>query len=224
MTNSSSSWIVLAQILRPQGRKGELLAELFTDFPDRFEEQKRVFLAPPDFSGPSSEATSVEVAAFWLPVGKNEGRIVFQFVGIDSISDAEAIAGKEVIIPQEERLPLDDEAIYISELVGCTIYDNGVIVGIIEDVQFPSTPDGTRRLTDAAPLLEVRSPDDYEILIPFVKAFLVVLDTHNKLIEMTLPSGLLEVNRIEASDSANIEAAQNDRRAYQEHGKEGSSS
>jgi 16S rRNA processing protein RimM len=192
---STPSWIVLAQLLRPQGRKGELLAELLTDFPERFEGQGRVFLAPAGFSGAQEEARSVEVTSSWLPVGKNEGRIVLQFAGIDSISDAEAIAGLEVIIPAEERLPLDDESVYISELVGCTIYDGAAIVGVVEDVQFPSTPDGGRRLTDAAPLLAVRSPEGDEVLIPFAKAFLVAMNTDAKRIDMILPVGLVEVNR-----------------------------
>jgi 16S rRNA processing protein RimM len=192
---STPSWIVLAQLLRPQGRKGELLAELLTDFPERFEGQGRVFLAPAGFSGAQEEARSVEVTSSWLPVGKNEGRIVLQFAGIDSISDAEAIAGQEVVIPAEERLPLDDESVYISELVGCTIYDGAAIVGVVEDVQFPSTPDGGRRLTDAAPLLAVRSPEGDEVLIPFAKAFLVAMNTDAKRIDMILPVGLVEVNR-----------------------------
>jgi len=192
---STPSWIVLAQLLRPQGRKGELLAELLTDFPERFESQGRVFLAPPGFSGTQEEARSVEVTSSWLPVGKNEGRIVLQFAGIDSISDAKSIAGQEVVIPAEERLPLDDESVYISELVGCTIYDGAAVVGVVEDVQFPSTPDGGRRLTDAAPLLAVRSPEGDEVLIPFAKAFLVAMNTDAKRIDMILPVGLVEVNR-----------------------------
>lgn len=194
MTNTSS-WIVLAQLLRPQGRKGELLAELFTDFPDRFENQRRVFLAAPGFCGSAEEARSAQVVDFWLPVGKNEGRIVLQFEGINSITDAETLAGQEVIVPQEERLSLDGESVYINELVGCTIDDRGTVVGVIEDVQFPSTPDGTRRLIDAAPLLAVRSSEGDEVLIPFAKAFLVTIDTQNKRIEMALPEGLLDVNR-----------------------------
>jgi 16S rRNA processing protein RimM len=195
MTQSAPAWIVLAHLLRPQGRKGEVLAELFTDFPERFDEQKRVFLAKPGFDGEEAAARSAEVIAFWLPVGKNDGRIVLQFAGVETISDAETLAGLEVIVPREERLPLDEEAVYISELVGCTVYDGGVLVGVVDDVQFAMTPDGGRRLEDAAPLLEVISPNGDEILIPFVKTFLVQVDTEAKRIDMTLPEGLVEVNR-----------------------------
>jgi 16S rRNA processing protein RimM len=195
MTANSSSWIALAHLLRPQGRKGELLAELLTDFPERFEERKEVFLAAPGFDGEAAEARPAEVIAFWLPVGKNEGRIVLQFAGVDSITQAESLAGLEVLVSDEERAPLDDDAVYISELVGCTVYDGSTAVGVIADVQFPATADGSRRLEDAAPLLEVTSPDGNEILIPFAKAFVVGVDTKVKRVDMSLPEGLLEVNQ-----------------------------
>ena len=195
MTRSTPAWVVLAHLLRPQGRKGEVLAELFTDFPERFEDQRRVFLAAPGFAGEEAEARSAEVVAFWLPVGKNEGRVVLQFAGIDTISDAESIAGQDVLVPREERLRLDDDSVYISELIGCTVFDGSLSVGVVDEVQFAMTADGGRKLDDAAPLLAVRSPEGDEILIPFAKAFLVAVNTEAKRIEMTLPEGLIEVNR-----------------------------
>ena len=205
MTQSAPAWIVLAHLLRPQGRKGEVLAELFTDFPERFEDQRRVFLAAPGFAGDAAEARSAEVVAFWLPVGKNQGRVVLQFAGIDTISDAESIAGQDVLVPREERLPLEDESVYISELIGCTVYDGSLRVGVVEDVQFAMTADGGRRLDDAAPLLAVKSLDGDEILIPFAKAFLVAVDTEARRIDMTLPEGLVEVNRLAGGEGANSE-------------------
>jgi 16S rRNA processing protein RimM len=205
MTQSTPAWIVLAHLLRPQGRKGEVLAELFTDFPDRFEDHKRVFLAAPGFAGEETEARAAEVVAYWLPVGKNEGRVVLQFAGIDTISDAELIAGLDVLVPRTERLALDDESVYVSELIGCTVYDGPLPVGMVEDVQFAMSADGARRLDDAAPLLAVRSSEGDEILIPFAKAFLVGVDTEAKRVDMTLPEGLVDVNRPLGGGEANSE-------------------
>jgi 16S rRNA processing protein RimM len=128
-------------------------------------------------------------------VGRNEGRVVLQFAGIETISDAETIAGLDVLVPREERLPLDDESVYISELIGCAVYDGPRQIGAVEDVQFAMTADGGRRLDDAAPLLVVTGAEGDEILIPFAKAFLVAVDTTAKRIEMALPEGLVEVNR-----------------------------
>ena len=143
--------------------------------------------------------------AFWLPVGKNEGRVVLQFAGIDTISDAESIAGLDVLVPRAERLRLDDESVYISELIGCTVYNGPLPVGVVEDVQFAMTADGGRRLDDAAPLLAVTSPEGDEILIPFAKAFLVAVDTEARRINMTLPEGLIEVNRPVSDGGVNSE-------------------
>jgi 16S rRNA processing protein RimM len=206
--DSPSQWIVLAQILRPQGRKGEVLADLFTDFPERFAEHPRVWLAPAGFaeqsiigsgstdrnSATTKSAEEATVSSHWLPVGKNAGRIVFHFAGVDTIEQAELLAGKEVIVPLTERVPLEPGAAYISDLVGCTVYDRKRALGVVDSVEFPTSPDGTRRLEDAAPLLAIRSPEGDEILIPFVSAFLLELDVVAKSIRMALPEGLAEIN------------------------------
>ncbi|HWZ51856.1 MAG TPA: ribosome maturation factor RimM [Granulicella sp.] len=193
------TWITVAQLLRPQGRKGELLAELLTDFPERFETNKQVYLAPPDFSGTEFEARKAEVAGFWLPVGRNEGRIVLHFEGVDSIDAAEKLMGLDVLIPEAERVALDEDASYIDDLIGCVVYDvasgQDCAVGTVRDVHFPTTSDGGRRLAEAAPLLEIESPTGEELLIPFAKSFLVSMDVAAKKIIMNLPEGLLDINR-----------------------------
>ena len=194
MDSDTSSWIVLAHLLRPQGRKGELLAELLTDFPDRFAGREDLFLVPPGFEGLPAEARRIEVISSWLPVGKNKGRVVLQFAGINTISDAEALVGLDVVVPRERRIPLEEEAIYISDLVDCMLLDGGIQVGRVTDVQFPSATDGAR-LSEAAPLLVVESGDGSEILVPFVRAFLESVNLSEKRIVMRLPSGLLDVNR-----------------------------
>jgi 16S rRNA processing protein RimM len=196
---TTSQWIVLAQILRPQGRKGEVLADLFTDFPERFDQHPKVWLAPQGFANQASTeakpAEPAEVASHWLPVGKNAGRIVFHFTGTDSIEQAEKLAGKEVLVPLAERLPLDPGAAYISDLIGCTVYDRDVALGVVDSVEFPTSPDGSRRLEEAAPLLAIASPEGHEILVPFAKAFLLELDVAAKSIRMALPEGLAEINQ-----------------------------
>ncbi len=191
---AATPWTVLAHLLRPQGRKGELLAELFTDFPERFAERSRVFLARPGFTGPQSQARPAVVANHWLPVGRNQGRIVLAFAAIDSIEQAETLAGLDVLIPAEQRVELEDDADYISDLLGCAVFDRGAPLGIVTGVDFPTTPDGARRLADAAPLLSVETPAGAEILIPYVQSFLVSRDIAAKRLDMTLPAGLTDLN------------------------------
>jgi 16S rRNA processing protein RimM len=176
-----------------------VLADLFTDFPERFNEHPRVWLAAPGVTNGAANATAdvqpAEIAAHWLPVGRNAGRIVLQLAGVDTIEKAEQLAGKEVLVPLTERLPLEAGAAYISDLTGCTVYDHDRPLGVVDSVQFPTTPDGSHRLEDAAPLLVILSTDGDEILIPFAKAFLLNLDVAGKSIRMELPAGLTEINR-----------------------------
>ena len=200
--DAGSKWVLLAHILRPQGRKGEVLAELLTDFPERFDGEPRVFLAKPGYGGRADEARSTKVSGFFLPVGKNQGRIVLHLEAANSIEGAAMLAGLDVFVPVEERLPLEEDASYISDLIGCVVSDKagqndgsaGIVVGTVDDVHLAMTADGTRRLQDAAPLLSVLSPSGAEILIPFAKAFLVEVDIAGKRIVMSLPAGLLEIN------------------------------
>jgi 16S rRNA processing protein RimM len=202
MTNERdqrAEWTVLAHLLRPQGRKGELLAELLTDFPERFEDRPHVFLAQPGFSGPESQARAIEVTNHWLPVGRNHGRIVLTLAGIDSIEKAELLAGLDVIIPAAQRVELEDDAEYISELAGCIVFDGPIAVGTVTGVEFPTSADGNRRLADAAPLLTVATAAGDEILIPYVQAFLLRLDIAARRIDMQLPPGLIDLNRTSPS-------------------------
>ena len=210
---SASQWIVLAHILRPQGRKGEVLADLFTDFPERFGQHPRVWLAPPGFAetapdGPpnsvaqAAAAEPAEVVAHWLPVGRNAGRIVLGFAGVDSIEQAERLAGKQVVVPLVERMPLAPGSVYVSDLIGCTVYDRGLPLGLVEDVQFPTSPDGARRLEEAVPLLSIASQRGGEVLVPFANAYLLSLDVAAKTIRMALPEGLAELNRSSSQSPA----------------------
>jgi len=195
-------WTLLARILRPQGRKGEVLADLFTDFPERFASRPEVWLAPAGFvdaqetgaAETGQEPQTSKVLAHWLPVGRNAGRIVLQFANADSISAAELLTGKEVVVPAEARMPIEDGSVYISDLVGCTVYDKDEVIGTVDDVQFATTADGTRRLEDAAPLLVLQAPGGAEVLVPFASKYLLRVDTQARSIRMALPDGLAQIN------------------------------
>lgn len=180
---------VVAKIVRPQGRKGEVLSELLTDFPERFAQRRSLLLR----FHQQSELQPITLRHHWLPTGKNAGRIVLHFEGIDSISAAEQLAGAEVLILDSERAPLDDDAFYVSDLVGCTVMEEEHVIGIIQDVHFPADSHG-KRIAEAAPILVLETPKGDELLIPLVKAFLQQPDLANKRIQMQLPPGLLEIN------------------------------
>src|SRR5271168_4143154 len=113
---SHASWVLLARIVRPQGRRGEVLADLFTDFPQHFAQRRQLFLRPP--AGSTLEALrEVKVESHWLP----KGRVVLKLLAVDSIAGAEDLRGFDVVTPREERIPIDGDAVYVSDLVGVRV-------------------------------------------------------------------------------------------------------
>ncbi len=194
---AASAWLLVAHLVRPQGRKGELLADLHTEYPDRFGNNARVFLAPPNFSGPADAARTAHVTSFWLPKGKSEGRIVLALDLSHSITEAEQLAGNDVLIPFAERRPLEADAVYVHDLIGCQLFDGSNEVGTIHDVLSISPPAETENAPEAAPVLVVRNSSNVEFLVPFARAYRPSLDIEHRRLHMTLPEALLDVYRPE---------------------------
>ncbi len=182
------AWLTLAKVVRTQGRKGEVLADLLTDFPDQFATRK-------DFSLllPNGVRTSAAIEDHWLPVGRSAGRVVLKLAGTDSITAAEGLTGAAIQISHNERLELDHETYYVNDLVGCILADGANEIGVVRDLHFPHDSEG-RRLEDAAPIFVVERPNGDEVLIPFANAFVRRIAIVEKRIEMNLPGGLLEMN------------------------------
>jgi 16S rRNA processing protein RimM len=133
----------------------------------------------------SAERRELRVEALW----PHKGMLVLKFAGVDSISDAELLLGSELQVPREQRAQLEPGWTYISDLVGCTVFDTDLQghdreVGIVENVQFGA---------GEAPLLIVRG-GARQFEIPYAQAYLKSVDLEQKRIEMLLPEGILEVN------------------------------
>ena len=187
MTKSPENWVLLAHIVRPQGRQGEVLADIFTDFPDCFSQRKGLLLRSP--TGVRREA---KVESHWL----HKGRVVLKFAQVDSIADAENLRGFDVVVAREERMPLEGDAVYVSDLLGVRVIDvsrgGTTEAGEITDVE----PEG------AGPaMLVVRTPAGEELLIPFVRAYLRKMDIEAKRLEMDLPAGLLTMQEPSGNES-----------------------
>lgn len=167
-------FITIARVAKTQGRHGEVAAELHTDFPEKFAERKKLFALTAD--GKRSE---LRLEEYW----PHKSYVVLKFAGVDSITDAEALVGCEIQVPLEQRAELDAGA-YVSDLVGCEVFDRERLVGKIKDVQFGA---------GEAPLLVISSGAK-EILIPFAQEFIAGIDIAGKRVQMKLPAGMLELD------------------------------
>jgi 16S rRNA processing protein RimM len=196
----------VARLLRPQGRRGELLAEPLSDLPELFSSGLRVSVAATN----SSASFDTTIESHWSPTGRNVGRIVLKLADVDSISAAELLAGRELLIPSANLPPLEPDTWFVRDLIGCQLFDNVTLVGEISGVEYPMSSDGRTRLPDTAPLLEVTLASDLRgtqatslndtsshpapALIPFIKRWLDSVDLDEKRVVMHLPPGLLDLN------------------------------
>jgi 16S rRNA processing protein RimM len=165
-------------VVKTQGRRGEVAGEILSDVPGRFAIGMKLSALPREADGRRRE---LEVQELW----PHKGLVVLKFAGVDSISEAEALVGCELQVPRSQRSELQAGWNYVSDLVGCSVFDAGREVGLIEDVQFGA---------GEAPLLIVRDAKTRLFEIPFAEAYLDAVDVERKQVRMKLPEGLLEVN------------------------------
>lgn len=174
--------VTLARILRPHGRRGEVAAEILTDFPDRLAKLTSVELAG------GKQPRQVAVRSCWLSKSRG-GHAIFHFDGCDSISDAKLLIGLEVQVPISERVALPAGTYYVTDLIGCSVFDASTDrkLGVVHEVEF------TGGSVSGTPNLAVTTPSG-ELLIPLAAEICTRIDTSSRRIEVSLPPGLLELN------------------------------
>lgn len=140
-----------------------------SDHPERYRQIERVWVAGAEY----------RVERVWY----HKGRPVFKFRGIDTIGDAERLAGQDVTIPASERFPLPEGEFYYADLVGCRVVDarSGGRIGVVTGWQELGGP----------VVLEL---DDGRLLIPFARAILREIDVEAREIRADLPEGLADLN------------------------------
>jgi 16S rRNA processing protein RimM len=170
--------------------RGEVAAEILTDFPERLTKLSRVTLwngiAPP---------RQVEVRRCWLSHSRG-GQAIFHFASSNSVDDAKKLVGFEVRIPLAERAKLPDGSYYISDLVGCEVVETSrAKVGIVRDVEINGeNVQGTPLLVVALDPSRAGTTAEGEILIPLAQDICIRVDLAGRRIEVILPEGLLDVN------------------------------
>ena len=175
--DASGEFVTLARVVKTQGRHGEVAAEVHSDVPDRFSEDMKLW-ALGKSGGPRAE---LEIEGLW----PHKGLLVLKFRGVDSMSAAEALIGTELQVPATARAQLDRGWNYVSDLVGCIVFDGVREIGRIEDVHFGA---------GEAPLLIVAAGSGEKFDVPFAEAYLESVDVAKRQVRMNLPEGMFEIN------------------------------
>jgi len=177
------AWVMVARLARTRGLRGEIYAD--GNDPERCSELKRVWIRRPGGewlnSGQPLEVVSVR---------PYKGRLVFEFAGVESIGAAEALERCEVVVPAAERPPLPDGEYYLSDLVGCVVFDHrtGERRGVVTGWQSYGGPELLEIAVDGA------RPGDV-VWIPFARSICVEIDPAGRRIVIDPPEGLLELNK-----------------------------
>ena len=172
---SSQSLVTVARAVRTRGLKGEVVAELLTDFPERFADTDELVAIKPD-----GAHETVKLENYWL---QNE-RVILKFAGIDDPDHAKKIVGYAFAVPESETVALSDDTFYEWELEGCAVkLITGEVVGEVKSVLKTGGPD----------VLLVRAMNGRESLIPLADEICIKVDPAGKLIVVDPPEGLLDL-------------------------------
>jgi 16S rRNA processing protein RimM len=164
--------IAIARIARPRGVRGELVAEILTDFPERFEGLKHATAVLPD--GGKRE---LKIQNAWF----QNDRVVLKFEGIESIEAGEELRDAEICVPESETVELEDGEFFDWQLEGCTaVTVDGEPLGTVKELM----------RTGGTEVLVIEGEKEY--LVPFAESICTEVDIENKRIVIDPPEGLLE--------------------------------
>lgn len=166
--------ISIAHIARPHGVRGEVSAEILTDFPERFEEMEEVTLARNQVVTGSFEIENIRF---------HKERLLIKFVGIDDADAAATLKGMSLVVSRNELVELEQDEFYVFDLEDCEVVTvDGTLVGRVI------------RVDDfgAAPLLVIAN-SGRELLIPLTNEFCPEVNTEAKRIVVKPGEGLLDL-------------------------------
>ena len=165
--------VAVGRLFRARGNRGELTGEIYSSQPGRAEKLKEVVLELP-----GGKARPSKIEEIWW----HNGRPVFKFAGIDSISDAELWAGADILVEDSEKEQPEEGAYSYADLIGCVLWNREVKAGVVRSVED----------FGGGPLLEVKLEDGREVLVPFARSICKEIDVAAKIIRAEVPEGLLE--------------------------------
>lgn len=166
---------LVGRIARAHGIRGQVIVNADTDFPaERFQPGAELFIE----RGGAIEALHVTSVRF------KGMRPIIGIAGVDTMNDAEELAGHELRVPVERLAQLPEQTYYRHDLVGCSVETvDGRPVGVVTEVE--GTLAGSRLVIDGG---------RGEILVPLAAEICKSVDVNAKRIVVDAPEGLLELN------------------------------
>jgi len=166
--------LILGEILRPHGVRGEVRLRLLTDYPERIAKLKTVLLG----KDPNGAVTPYGVQSMRMnpPYG------LLKLNGVDDRNLADRLRNLLVMVALENAVPLEEGEFYLYELIGLDVQtESGEALGTLTEVLE----------TGANDVYVVNSPRYGEVLIPVLPETILETNIAAKRMTVRLPDGLL---------------------------------
>lgn len=159
----------LGQIVNAVGLKGENRVYPYTDYKERFEELKQLYI--------EDEIYEIEKVRYMGQM------VIIKFAGISDRNAAEALKGKYLYIDRENARKLDEDEYFVADLIGMKVLDEaGNPVGTLSDVIQNTAQD----------VYEIELPDGKKFMIPAVGEFILNVDMDSRIMVVKLIEGMID--------------------------------
>ena len=153
-----SEYLLIGEITRPQGVRGEMRVRPYTDDPMRFEDLDEVYVK----RGDKYEARGITFVRL-----NSDDVVIIRMDGVSDANAVEALRGEKLYVDREHAVELPEDADFIVDLIGCRVTDDeGNDYGKITDVMQPGGND-----------VYVISGKRGEVLVPALKSVVINVDT-----------------------------------------------
>ena len=170
-SNGEPEYLVVGYLHRPHGVHGELVMEVYTDFPERLKLDSEVFI------GDSHSRMLIAGTRF-----HNEGLII-KFKDLDTPEEAGRYRNQSVYVKTAERPPLPEGQYYHHELIGFSVLnEKDELIGTLTEIME----------TGANDVYVVRQPEGGEILLPVISSVILAVEIASRQIRVRLIPGLLD--------------------------------
>ncbi|MBI4445540.1 MAG: 16S rRNA processing protein RimM [Acidobacteria bacterium] len=167
-------FVSIARVLKTRGIRGEVAAELLTDFPERFSSVSEVCVVV------EGKHYWEEIESYWF----HKNRVILKFRGRNTPESVQNLIGGELQIPERERHPLPEGSYYHSDLVGCEVFEGDSRLGTVKEVF---------GLGQGSWNLVVATESGKELMVPLARDFISSVDVEAGIIRVQIPEALKEL-------------------------------
>ena len=172
-----NKWMLIGEIVAPQGLRGDIRIKPSSDFPERFTKPGKRWIQKTN-----ELPTEIKLKKGTLIPGKSI--YVISIEGISNRSSAEEIIGWKLVIPSDSRPMLSKDEYHYFDLIGLEARrgPKKILIGYVTDL-----------IKGGNDLLEIELVEGKKVLVPFVKEIIPKIEIKEKWLLIDPPPGLLEL-------------------------------